>query len=183
MTMGQDNKQKHPILLLQDIERRSRQNAAGLPQQEEVKDEWIGIGFSVGNQQLVAPMGQVTEIMTLPGLSRVPGAKPWVLGIANVRGNLLPVMDLDGYLYGRKTPLNKKSRIMVMNHQGVQAGLLVDQVLGLRHFLLEDRKNLPESDLTIRPYLDSAYEMNDETWMVFSMHKLAESPLFMQVAV
>lgn len=176
--------QKHPILLLQDIEFRSRKYAAGLPQQEEVKDEWLGIGFSVGKHRMVAPMGHVTEILNFPNLSRVPGAKPWVLGIANVRGNLLPVMDLNGYLNGHNTQVRKKSRIMVLSHDGVVAGLLVDDVLGLRHFVEEDRMpGLPDADVAVRPYLEHAYASDDDTWMVFNMRKLAESPLFMQVAV
>lgn len=182
--MGLSNQNIHPILLLQEIERRSREKAVGLPQQEDVKDEWIGIGFSVGRHKLVAPLGQVSEILTYPEMSRVPGAKPWVLGIANVRGNLLPIMDLEGFLHGRNAAARKRSRILVVQHHGVFAGLLVDEVLGLRHFLEEDRIRAPKNvELTIRPYVERAYSATDEQWIVFSMHRLAESPLFMQVAI
>jgi twitching motility protein PilI len=175
----------NPLLLLHQIELRSRQNAQGLPQQEEVKEEWSGIGFRVGDQSLVAPMGHVTEILHFPMLSRVPGAKDWVMGIANVRGNLLPVMDLAGFLDGNETRLNKRSRVLVINHKGVQAGLLVDGVLGMRHFLVENKtKELPStSSVSIKPYLEEAFRSDDEHWAVFNMHKLAESPLFIQVGL
>jgi len=173
----------HPILLLQDIESRSRDNAAGLPQQEDIKDEWSGIGFRVAGHDLVAPLGHVIEILDFPGLSRVPGAKGWVLGIANVRGNLLPVMDLQHYLYEKITPIRKKSRILVMNHQGVFSGLLVDEVLGMRRLLAENRRMTPENtDEQLKPYIEHIYRHGKQQWKVFSMHKLAESPLFLQVA-
>jgi len=180
--MGNKKKFSHPILLLQDIESRSRSNAAGLPQQEEVKDEWSGVSFKVGDYQLTTPLGQVVEILTPPELSRVPGAKPWVLGIANVRGNLLPIIDLHNFLHGVQTHVKKRSRVLVLNHEGVFSGLLVDEVMGMRRFLAEKRRLTPEDvSPEIKPYIEHIYQYDDQ-WLVFSMHKLADSPLFLQVA-
>ena len=181
--MASKKKFSHPILLLQDIESRSRANAFGLPQQGEIKDEWPGVAFRMGDNYLAAPMGQVVEILTYPVISRVPGAKNWVLGIANVRGNLLPIMDLSGYLFGKRLSINKRSRVLVLNHEGVFSGLLVDEVMGMKRFLAENRRLTPEGiDLSIKPYVEHVYDQGDQYWLVFSMHKLAESPLFMQVA-
>ena len=73
---------------------------------------------------------------------------------------------------------------MVINHRGVFAGLLVDQVLGLRHFEALTRSTAaPTTDAELLPYLEPGFPMHEEVWPVFSMRKLAESPLFMQVAV
>ena len=174
----------NPVALLVEIERRARHNAAGLPQQEDLREQWSAIGFQLGGRALLAPLGQVTEILTLPVLTRVPGAKPWVLGIANVRGNLLPIMDLNGYLFGRRMVPGKRSRVLVINHRGVFAGLLVDQVLGLRHFEATARSgSAPEANQELVPYLEPGFPVHEEVWPVFSMRRLAESPLFMQVAV
>lgn len=175
---------QNPIALLQDIERKSRANARGLPQQAELEEEWNGIAFRVSGQRLVAPINQVKEMLPLPMLTRVPGAKSWVMGIANVRGMLLPVMDLAMFLDGRHTQIGKASRVMVINHDSVLAGLLVDEVLGLRHFLNEEQTHeLPDVALTVQPYLDHGYRKGEDHWAVFSFDKLADSPLFLQVAV
>ena len=174
----------NPVALLAEIERRARRNAAGPPQQEDVREQWSAIGFHLGERRLLAPLGQVTEILTLPVLTRVPGAKLWVLGIANVRGNLLPIMDLNGYLYGRRTVPGRRSRVLVINHRGVFAGLLVDQVLGLRHFEAVARSSVsPQADTELLAYLEPGFPVHEDVWPVFSMRRLAESPLFMQVAV
>ena len=179
-----DNKHKSPIGILQDIEQRSRRMAHGLPQQAAIKAEWIGIGFRLGEQRMVVPLDEISEILTSFSMSRVPGAKSWVLGIANVRGNLLPIMDLAGYLRGERVKLRKLSRVLVVEHEDINAGLLVDEVLGLRHFPEENRlPGMVETDISVSPYLDCAYRVDNEEWPVFSMHKLARSPLFMQVAV
>jgi twitching motility protein PilI len=181
MVQGQT---KQPILILREIEERSRNKAAPLPQQQDIAEEWVGIGFRVMDFQLLAPLGEVIEILPMPKLSRVPGVKPWVLGIANVRGTLLPVMDLAGFLHGKRTHLTKRSRVLVLNQEGVVAGLLVDEVLGLRHFEKESRLNrMPSPDMVILPYLECAYQDEEQYWGVFSMNRLAQSPLFMQVAV
>jgi twitching motility protein PilI len=181
--MGSKKKFSHPILLLQDIESRSRANARGLPQQKVVKDEWSGIGFRVGDLHMVAPLGHVVEILTFPELSRVPGAKSWVMGIANIRGNLLPVMDMKSYLFSHPSAVRKKSRVLVLNHRGVFSGLLVDEVMGMRRFFAETRTVTPAStDDAVKPYIEHIYKHDSEQWLVFSMHKLAENPLFLQVA-
>lgn len=174
----------NPVAILAEIEQRARAHAAGLPQQEDIREQWSGIGFRLGERWMLAPLDEVTELLTLPTMTRVPGAKAWVLGIANVRGNLLPIMDLNGYLYGRRTAVGKRSRVLVVNHRGVFAGLLVDDVTGMRHFEADSRlTERPESDLETMPYLERGFELDGLAWPVFSMRKLAGSPLFMQVAV
>jgi len=173
-----------PLLLLQELERRCRRNAHGLPRQEEAKREWVGIGFRLGNLRLAAPLGEVVEILTYPSLSKVPGTKPWVRGIANVRGNLLPIMDLQGYLHGRPVTMTRRSRVLVMNQKGMFSGLVVDEVLGLRHFLEEEQTSqLPAHDEGIAEYLKHGFRRGEDHWAVFSMHRLADAPQFLQVAV
>ena len=173
-----------PIALLQKIEQRCLTHATGLPQQEEVRSTSLAIGFRIGSLNMVTPVEEVAELLTYPSLSRIPGTKTWVKGIANVRGNLLPVMDLQDYLTKSPTVLTVRSRVLVVNHDGVFSGLLVDEVLGLRHFHDDERKNkLPEVDDFIKSYLNGSYQQDAEEWGIFSMYALAKSPLFLQAAV
>jgi len=173
-----------PLDLLHAIEQRARQNAAGLPQQTEVRTTWAGIGFRLSGQHYLAPMKEVTEILTPPQLTWVPGARPWVLGVANVRGTLLPIMDLQGFLAGRPEPGGRRERILVVAHKGITVGLRVDEVLGLRHFFEESFRNeVPqESANAAGPYLRGSYRQAEREWAVFSLHTLVQDPGFMQVA-
>ena len=84
--------------LLLDIDRRCRLLAADLPSQETRLQRWSGIAFRVGSNAYVAPMGEVAEVLHEPRCTLMPGVKPWVKGVANLRGRLLPVMDLGGFL-------------------------------------------------------------------------------------
>ncbi len=171
------------ILLLQSIEQRSKAHAFELPQQLEMKNTWDGVGFKLGDMQLVAAVDEVREILPLPHVTAVPGAKRWVKGVANVRGTLLPIMDLLGFVRGQNTVPGRRSRILVVRHRGISAGLLVDEILGLKHFLEEEYA--VDSDVAesgVAPYLRGRYMQEGEGWTVFSMSSLVESPEFMQVA-
>jgi twitching motility protein PilI len=173
-----------PLERLAHLERLCLQYAWGLPQQKQSEEAWIGIGFRLGDLNLVAPLAEVSEILTPPSLSQVPRTKAWVCGIANVRGNLMPIMDLQGYLHDRPAALNRRSRILVVNHQGVYAGLVVDAVKGLRHFRDEQRcAELPGDDAQIQAYMPHGFRVGSEHWGVFSMHQLAETPQFLKAAV
>ena len=66
--------------------------------------------------------------------TRVPGAKAWIKGLANVRGQLLPIIDLRQFLGSGVTPVTRNTRIVVVNHREIPAGLIVDEVLGFRRF-------------------------------------------------
>lgn len=179
-----ENAGQSPLEQLARLEQLCLKHAYGLPQQQQTDEEWVGIGFRLGGLNLVAPLGEVSEILTPPSLSKVPRTKPWVCGIANVRGNLMPIMDLQGYLHDQPASLNRRSRILVVNHNGVYSGLVVDAVMGLRHFSDEQRcDELPGEDSDIHAYMTHAFKSGDEHWGVFSMHELADTPQFLKAAV
>ena len=172
-----------PFELLSSIEQKSRTEALGLPVLEEIKEEWLGIAFKLRNQILLAAMDEVSEIVSLTALTNVPGVKPWVLGIANMRGNLLPVMDLQGLLYGENNTIDlKHQRTIVVNRSTITAGLRVDAVFGIKHFWVDERnEQLPELDPKLRPFITTSFKRTTEHYGVFSVEKLAESDLFLEV--
>lgn len=171
------------MLLLRDIERRSKQYALGLPLQEAVKKTWPGIAFKIARAHLVAPLTEVREILTYPSLSIVPGTKSWVKGIANVRGSLLPIINLYSYLGKQAAPVGRNTRVLVIRHAEVFAGLVVDEVLGMKHFAEEEyQSDLAPADDMASSYLKGCYVQGGQQWGVFSIAKLAQSPAFLQVA-
>ena len=127
--------------------RRCRLLAADLPLQETRLQTWSGIGFRMAEHWFVAPMGEVAEVLQEPRLSRIPGVKPWVAGVANLRGRLLPVMDLCGFLGLGLSVVRKQRRVLVLDHEELFAGLLVDEVVGLQHFALHGLELSPPSPL------------------------------------
>ena len=171
-----------PFELLNKLDARFRKNSSGLPVSKAVVDDWIGIGFAINNIPLIAKMDDVSEILPPPETIRVPGVAPWVKGLANIRGNLMPVLDMNGYLYGKPTNVRKESRILIINKLGIVAGLLVDEVYGLRRFKPEEhQKQIKEDVGSVGEYLAGTFADQVRLWNVFSVEKLARAEQFLRV--
>ncbi len=171
-----------PFEILQSLDVRCRQNGSGLPVNKAVVDDWIGIGFRIHNMSLLAKMDEVSEILPPPATIRVPGVEHWVKGLANVRGSLMPVLDMNAFLYGEATHIQKESRILIVNILGVTAGLLVEEVYGLRRFKLEDHRSAPTADMgSIGKYLAGIFAGQVRRWNVFSVEKLVKHDQFIRV--
>jgi chemotaxis signal transduction protein len=72
----------------------------------------------------------VAEVGRPPSLTRVPGLPAFVAGVANWRGRVLAILDLRSLLAAETGPLDRRGRLVVLQHAGVRAGLLVESVAG-----------------------------------------------------
>ena len=164
-----------PFDLLLDIERRCTANAAGLPSLDAVDEEWVGVGFRIGEDRLIAPMYEIQEILDLPEFTYVPGVKSWMVGVANVRGGLLPLMDLKGFVLGEDIKQRKKGRVIVIDYRGFNTGLIVEEVYGMKHFLAKDQSpDIPEVHESISKYVDMAFNQEGDSWPVFSFQNMTQ---------
>ncbi len=174
---------EQPFDLLQEMERRSRAAFAGQGS-GDMGSEWVGVGFRIGPEQFVADRDQVREVLMLPdSITRVPGAKRWMLGIANLRGHLLPLIDLKMMLGSGRTSLRRMTRVISVNHREIPAGLVVDEVIGFRRFMDNELTDKwPQTAVRCDRFISGAYERGQDTWPVFSLYELLESPTFLQAA-
>jgi len=76
------------------------------------------------------PMNAVAEVGRPPGLTRVPGTPDWLAGLANWRGRVLAVVDLRGLLDATPLPLDRRSRLVILHHEGRATGLIAEAVDG-----------------------------------------------------
>lgn len=168
---------------LVDLSRLCRRNARGLPAQADIKPHWSGVGFSLMGQFFVAPMGEVTEMLEVPTFTRLPGVKPWVKGVANVRGRLLPLFDMGNFFGGRLQNQRKQRRVLILDSNDIYTGLEVDQVFGMKHFPVDTFSDqggdIPE---VMAPFTVGSYELAGQRWALFSPAKLAEDARFTNAA-
>lgn len=92
------------------------------------------LGLQIGQRRLLIDLADAGEILTVPDIMPVPLTKAWYAGLANVRGNLLGVVDLSIFAGGAATTLDKESRVLAFA-SGLQfsTGILVTRMLGLRN--------------------------------------------------
>lgn len=174
---------EQPFELLREIERRSANAQAGVTG-GVAGSEWVGVGFRIGEERFLADREQVREVLMLPETTtRVPGARRWLLGIANLRGHLLPLVDVKLLLGSGRTSLRRTTRVISVNHREIPAGLVVDEVLGFRRFRADEESDeTPETVVRCERFLAGSYVRNDDCWPVFDLFALLESNLFLQAA-
>ncbi|HUO83119.1 MAG TPA: chemotaxis protein CheW [Gammaproteobacteria bacterium] len=173
-----------PFALLAELERRARGAVAGKDRGGGPNREWVGVGFRLGGESFLAARRDVREVLPYPDhVTRVPGARSWVVGLANVRGHLLPLLDLKLFLGGGPIDAGRGTRVLTVNNREVPAGLVVDEVFGFRRFLDHEHTDAwPPTIVRCERYLEGAYRRDGESWPVFSLQALVESPQFLQAA-
>lgn len=168
---------------LLDLAHRSRAAALGLPAQADIRPQWSGIGFSLMGHLFVAPIGEVSEMLEVPNYTHLPGVQPWVKGVANVRGRLLPVFDLAMFFGDRLLGTRKQRRVLILETETLYSGLLVDQVFGMQHFPMDEYSEeagaIPSS---ILPFVSGSYPQKDQRWTLFRPALLAVDPRFTNAA-
>ena len=177
-----------PYEVLADYERRSLAHVAGLPEQLDAPGLWRGVGYRIGSHRLASGFDEVVEILPLPPVTPVPGAQAWMLGVANIRGNLLPIVDLKQFLEGERTVLHEGQRVLIVRQSGGDVAVTIDELYGQRSFV-EDQKidadgTTDGANFTGRyaHFVDRAYKLGDHPWGVFSLSLLARTPEFRQAA-
>ncbi|MDH5765150.1 MAG: chemotaxis protein CheW [Gammaproteobacteria bacterium] len=173
-----------PFQRLLELESLCVERAAALPAIDTDIHEWVGVGFNLGDTEYVSKMGEVVEILDLPQYTKVPGVKSWVIGIANVRGSLLPLMDLKGFIDPRVLVNRKQCRVLVVRHKGTETGLVVDGVTGLKHFSLDEQTSeLPKVDAEVKPFIKNAFQREEQLWPVFSLYELVDDERFLHASL
>src|SRR5688500_9722847 len=83
-----------PLALLRAMQQNATAEARVLPQETESVVMWSGVAFRLGDMRLVTPLDHVLEVLPPPQWTAVPSVKHWLKGVANVRGNLITIVDL-----------------------------------------------------------------------------------------
>ena len=147
--------------------------------------DWQGAVFEIGGQRLVTPRGQVPEVLSMPESTSLPLVKPWMLGIANIRGRLLPLTDLSHFLQvpSRLSQLSQR-KVMVIDHDNSFSGLLVDQVLGIEQFTQDQyRPEAIDSNSPFAPYHHGNFLKEEQEWYVFMRSLLAQDLQYSDAAI
>ncbi|MDR2871581.1 MAG: chemotaxis protein CheW [Xanthomonadaceae bacterium] len=174
---------RSPFDILAEYERRSLAHAVPLPVRELASNIWRGIGYRIGEHRLVSTFAEVVEITVLPLVTHVPGARPWLVGIGNLRGNLFSVVDMKLFFEGVRTPMYEGQRVLIVRQQGGDVALVIDELYGQRSFT-EDQEidPAPLKQERYAPFINRAFRSEDSVWGVFSLSQLGNTPQFRHAA-
>lgn len=170
---------ENPFDCLKAMDAAVKSLGVALPRNEVEKQEFAGIGFQLGSDTLMVKIDDIKEIVEVPECTHVHGTRPWFLGLANVRGSLLPITDLFGYITGESVKNPHTARVLIFEKEGVFAGLKVDQILGLKHFYVgEELPEISIQDKNIQKFIDEQYAQEGAIWSVFNIKKCVTDESF-----
>ena len=96
------------------------------------------VTFKLGSEEFGVDIMQVQEIIKIPPITLVPRAPKYVEGVINLRGNIIPVINLKRRFEIANAADSDNSRIIVIQVQARTTGILVDQVVEVLHLPTED---------------------------------------------
>lgn len=84
------------------------------------------VGFRIGRETFGLPISLVREIVRVPEITSVPNAPDYIEGVINLRGRIIPVVDLRKRFHEEVGEPSKKNRIVVVELESRAIGLIVN---------------------------------------------------------
>jgi purine-binding chemotaxis protein CheW len=135
--------------------------------------------FTLAGTEYAAPIANVIEIGRPLVVTPVPNVPDWVLGVANLRGDIISMVNLRAFLGMERISYGQASRILVaqVRQADVTTGLIVDRVSGIR-YLSVGRIGAPAGPIEnqVTPYLRGIYEQDGHLLVVLDFNRLLLSP-------
>ncbi len=163
-----------PFDVLIDLARKCQSSAHPLPERSTTTAHWAGLGITLMDQRFVVPLNEVDEQVRTPQVTRIPGVKVFVSGIANVRGRLMTIVDLPMFFGVTSNFSRAQRRTLVVDQNDRYVGFMVDESLGMQHFPSEAFQETLETEVDerIKPYVRGCFRTAGNEWPVLSLHTL-----------
>ncbi|MCP4754270.1 MAG: chemotaxis protein CheW, partial [Proteobacteria bacterium] len=139
--------------------------------------------FTLAGTEYAVSIANVTEISRPLNTTPVPNVPDWVHGVANLRGDIISMVDLRAFLGMKEKGYDLSSRMLLVRdvQEEMVAGLIVDRVNEIR-YLPMDRVVAPTAPIEdqVAPYLRGVYEHDDHLLVILDFDKLLLSPEMQQ---
>ena len=137
------------------------------------------LGMQLGATRWLLELEDVSEVIPVPALRRVPLTKPWFCGIANVHGNLVGVVDFGAFLGAPLAPNDANRLVLVADRHRINSGLLFGPVTGLRE--LAEFACQPDAAPPATWVAGIYADADQQRWHALDMHALMTHPDFLQI--
>jgi len=141
------------------------------------------LGVLIGEQRWLLNLQTAGEIVAVGSITPVPLTQPWFLGLSNIRGNLISVIDFARFQGLPATNIEKDSRIVAFGPAlAFNSGLLVSRVLGLRN-VAEMQLHADDADAAA-PWASKRYlDQESQVWTELDLSSVIQNPQFLQVGL
>lgn len=117
----------------------------------------------------------VTEIVSMQNITHVPEMPHYIKGIMNLRGTIIPVMDLRLRFGLEEKVYNERSCIIILNIDEFDIGVVIDKVAEVITIYRDDLVKLPESYNNCNEWIERIVEVDSQIKMLIDSYKLIEA--------
>ena len=129
--------------------------------------------FEIQDEQFGVDIASVESIIKMQPLTRIPHTLEFVEGVTNLRGVVVPVIDLRKRFHMKETALDKESRIMITNLNGVKVGMIVDSVSEVLTISTDIIDPTPPMISTINTdFIDGIARINEQLVILLDLEKV-----------
>ncbi len=134
-------------------------------------ESWVTL--SLAGEIYALPVKPVREVLRVANITRVPHAPYPIRGVANLRGRVIPVIDLCRRIELPEGEITRRSRIIVVGSRSRLIGLLVDAVHQVVHLDPSQMQAPPEDVMTVQSdYISGVYHMGDELILLLDVDRV-----------
>ncbi len=156
-----------------------RQLSARLANQE-TRQAVSKLGIRACGESWLVDLADAGEVIPLPAIVPVPLMRPWLRGVANVRGKLCSVVDFSAFAGGAPTATDQRARLLLIGERyRMSAGLLVEAVLGL----YRDEDFSDEPDMPAKWSKARYRDQQGNAWKQLDVDALTSHPEFLQAGI
>ena len=133
--------------------------------------------FFLGNEQYAVGVLAVKEIIEYGVVTRVPTTPPYVRGVINLRGSVVPVVDLSVKFGQEPCPISRRTCIIIMETilrgEGATMGVVADSVSQVIQFAPQDIEPAPAFGSRVRiEYLEGMAKMGSKFVLILNMNEV-----------
>jgi len=144
------------------------------PEVENLDDVVQLVGFVVGNEEFSVPILSIQEIIKPIEWTRVPRTPEYVLGVFNLRGSVIPLIDLRKKFGLSSEKMTDDSRFIVMKNELETAGFVIDRLTEAIRLKKHEIGPAPETSMQEKTMIEGVGKQDDKILTILKVDKLLE---------
>jgi len=157
---------------LQDIINKQQDQIA--PGEENLDNVVQLVGFIIGEEEFSVPILSIQEIIKPIEWTRVPRTPGYVLGVFNLRGTVIPLIDLRLKFGLPSEKMTENSRFIVMKNETETAGFVIDRLTEAIRLKKSEIGSAPETAMQEKTMIDGVGKQDDKILTILKVDKLLE---------
>lgn len=129
--------------------------------------------FDLGKEAYAVPLLSIKEVITVPETTPLPNSPSYFLGIMNLRGQIISVLDLRKKLKITPKEEGLEESVVIVDFDGVSIGLIVDSINRVISFSVNDLIEVPEIQSQVNgQYINGVYKGADHLTVILDLEEI-----------